>query len=142
MQSAYDRNDYVTIQWDNILPRTKNNFNKYTSKEVTHFNTTYDYGSVMHYSAYGFSKNGEPTIVPRVSKFSLPKTELCLTSMLIQFLYYSSKFKDENFLGVIGQRKRLSEKDVFKLNAMYECSNTTNEQWTMNNEHVIIVCSF
>lgn len=67
MQSAYDRDDYVKIHWENIKPGTENNFNKYTNSKITHFNTTYDYYSVMHYSAYGFSINGAPTIVPLVS---------------------------------------------------------------------------
>ena len=67
MQSAYDRDEYVTIEWDNITPGLENNFEKYSSSEVTHFNTTYDYYSVMHYDAYAFSKNGKPTIVPKVS---------------------------------------------------------------------------
>lgn len=70
MQSAYDRDEYVTIHWENIQPGTQGNFNKYTNAQVTHFNTTYDYFSVMHYSAYGFSKNGNATIVPIVSSKS------------------------------------------------------------------------
>lgn len=69
MQSAYDRDEYVTIQWENIQSGTENNFEKYSNYEVTHYNTTYDYYSVMHYNAYGFSKNGNPTIVPIVSLF-------------------------------------------------------------------------
>lgn len=67
MQSAYDRDDYVTIHWENMKNGTESNFEKYTNKEVTHFNTTYDYYSVMHYEAYAFSKNKLPTIVPVVS---------------------------------------------------------------------------
>lgn len=67
MQSAYDRDEYVTIHWENMQSGTEHNFNKYTNAQVTHFNTTYDYFSVMHYSANGFSKNGKPTIVPVVS---------------------------------------------------------------------------
>lgn len=70
MQSAYDRDDYVKIHWKNIKNGTEHNFDKYTNKEVTHFNTTYDYYSIMHYEAFAFSKNQKPTIVPIVSKFS------------------------------------------------------------------------
>lgn len=69
MQSAYDRDDYVTIVKDNILTYSKRNFMKHTSYEVSHFNTTYDYDSVLHYSAYAFSMNGRPTIVPVVSVY-------------------------------------------------------------------------
>ena len=68
MQCAYDRDDYIKIHWENIKPGKEHNFKKYTSTEVTHFNTTYDYYSILHYSAYGFSKNKEPTIVPKVSR--------------------------------------------------------------------------
>lgn len=72
MQSAYDRDDYVTINKDNIAFGTQNNFNKYTSSEVTHFGVEYDYDSVLHYSAYAFSNNGKPTIVPVVSNSNFP----------------------------------------------------------------------
>lgn len=75
MQSAYDRDDFVEIKWDNIAPGSQRNFKKYTSQEVTHFNTTYDYYSVLHYSAYAFSKNFEPTIVPLVSENSVLKIQ-------------------------------------------------------------------
>lgn len=68
MQSAYDRDEYVTIHWENLKQGTEHNFDKYTNLQVTHFNTTYDYYSVMHYEAYAFSKNKQPTIVPVVSK--------------------------------------------------------------------------
>lgn len=67
MQSAYDRDEYVTIHWENIQPGLEDNFEKYTSEQVTYFNTTYDYYSVMHYNAYGFSINGKPTIMPKVN---------------------------------------------------------------------------
>lgn len=68
MQCAYDRDDFVTIHWENMMKGASSNFVKYSNKEVTHFNTTYDYYSVMHYTAYAFSKNKQPTIVPHVSK--------------------------------------------------------------------------
>lgn len=72
MQSAYDRDDYVKIHCENIMKGAEFNFEKFTNKQVSHFNTTYDYYSIMHYEAYAFSKNSEPTIVPFVSKCTLP----------------------------------------------------------------------
>lgn len=36
--------------------------------------------------------------------------------------------KDEKYLKVIGQRKGLSDKDILKLNAMYECDKNENTQ--------------
>ena len=51
----------------NILG-TENNFEKASALTTSAFGVGYDYGSVMHYSANAFSKNGQPTIVPKVSK--------------------------------------------------------------------------
>lgn len=66
MQSAYDRDEFVQIMWMHISSGKEHNFNKYSPSEVSHFNQTYDYGSIMHYSVHAFSKNGEQTIVPLV----------------------------------------------------------------------------
>jgi hypothetical protein len=49
----------------------------------------YDYQSIMHYGAYAFSKNGEKTIVPLIEGVE------------------------------IGQRTRLSDKDIAAVNAIY-----------------------
>lgn len=70
MQSAHDRDEYVKIHWENMMTGTENNFYKYSSTQVSHFNTTYDYDSIMHYTATAFSKNGLPTIIPIVSEQS------------------------------------------------------------------------
>ncbi|XP_062557860.1 seminal metalloprotease 1-like [Armigeres subalbatus] len=91
MQSAADRDEYVDIILENITEGKEHNFNAYTESTVTSFNVRYDYGSVMHYSAYSFSKNGLPTIVP----------------------------KDPT--ATIGQRLGMSERDISKINLMYQC---------------------
>ncbi|XP_078052774.1 seminal metalloprotease 1 [Augochlora pura] len=94
-QSAADRDQWVAINWTNVKPGKEHNFNKYDNRTVTDFGIGYDYTSVMHYSSYAFSKNGEPTITPKKKGVKL------------------------------GQRKGLSGKDVLKLQAMYkdECRN-------------------
>lgn len=46
---------------------TENNFRKYDADVITSYDLTYDYNSVLHYSAYAFSVNDEMTIVPLVS---------------------------------------------------------------------------
>lgn len=121
MQCAYDRDDYVTIHWENMKNGTSGNFVKYNNKEVTHFNTTYDYYSVMHYEAFAFSKNKLPTIVPLVSKMHYCFNEKHMKRILINWILIYFSFKDESKLKVIGQLEKLSEKDIYKLNAMYEC---------------------
>jgi hypothetical protein len=45
----------------------ENNFEKAKKKETDNQGVAYDYRSVMHYSANAFSRNGQPTIVPKVS---------------------------------------------------------------------------
>jgi len=64
-QSRSDRDDFVTIMWENIKTDKYNNFKKQLSEAVQTFKTEYDYGSVMHYGKNAFSKNGLATIVPR-----------------------------------------------------------------------------
>lgn len=67
---------------------------KYSIANVTNFGITYDIGSVMHYSPYAFSKNDQPTI----------------------------EVKNSNQIDrIMGQRYRLSDKDIKKLNLMYNC---------------------
>ncbi|XP_014240061.1 zinc metalloproteinase nas-13 [Cimex lectularius] len=93
-QSASDRDKYVTIHWKNIRRGTEKNFKRYSSGRITDFDVGYDYDSVMHYSSHAFSKNGFPTITP----------------------------KEEG--ATIGQRSRLSDKDLEKLRIMYDCSSS------------------
>ncbi|KAM7347755.1 zinc metalloproteinase nas-14 isoform 2-T2 [Cochliomyia hominivorax] len=89
-QSATERDEYVKINWENILPGHAHNFNKYARTHVSNFGVEYDYQSVMHYSSKAFTKNGKNTIEPLDPYASL------------------------------GQRKGLSKKDIEKLNEMYE----------------------
>ncbi|XP_054626978.1 low choriolytic enzyme-like [Dunckerocampus dactyliophorus] len=59
-QVRSDRDDHVTINFDNIKDGAERNFQKVDTNNLS---TPYDFDSVMHYSNMAFSKNGEPTIV-------------------------------------------------------------------------------
>ncbi|XP_034945871.1 zinc metalloproteinase nas-13 isoform X2 [Chelonus insularis] len=89
-QSTFDRDEHVKIYWNNIKSGKEHNFRKYTSDIVTDYDVGYDYKSIMHYSSKAFSKNGNITIAPM----------------------------KENT--IIGQRKKMSKKDLLKLQIMYK----------------------
>jgi len=91
-QSRNDRDDYITVNWDNIQPGLQYNFLKYDLRKIQHLGAEYDTCSVMHYGAYAFSRRGLPTItVKRPGK--------CM----------------------LGQRKGFSDTDIRKLNTLYQC---------------------
>jgi hypothetical protein len=50
---------------------TEGNFQKYDASQITSFGVLYDYGSIMHYDEYAFSKNKQKTIQPTVSELSI-----------------------------------------------------------------------
>ncbi|XP_019220676.1 meprin A subunit beta-like isoform X3 [Oreochromis niloticus] len=93
-QSRYDRNDYVTIQFENILEDKKNNFRIVGSNESTTHGVPYDYLSVMHYAKDAFTNGNGSTIIT----------------------------KDPNFQNLIGQRLEMSASDVQELNLLYKCN--------------------
>ena len=63
-QSRPDRDQHVSILWENISPGREDNFARYSRAEVSTLSLPYDTASVMHYSATAFSRNGQHTITP------------------------------------------------------------------------------
>lgn len=57
-QSRPDRNNHVTINWGNIESGRSHNFDT----ELAHNYGNFDFGSIMMYSPWAFSSNGNPTI--------------------------------------------------------------------------------
>jgi hypothetical protein len=66
-QNREDRDEFVSIKYENIVDDDVTQFDKLPEGSSSVFGVEYDYGSVMHYSRYAFSKNDMPTIVPLVS---------------------------------------------------------------------------
>jgi hypothetical protein len=62
-QSRGDRDDYISIVWDEITPEMRSNFDKRDARGQDI--GAYDYDSIMHYPSTAGSRSGKPTIVPR-----------------------------------------------------------------------------
>lgn len=95
-QSRMDRDNYIIIQWKNIIEGTEDNFEKYTSKLIDHLGQEYDYYSILHYDSKAFSKNYKETIIPKnrsvVLLHSSFKSHITKTDALkINILYNCSK---------------------------------------------------
>ncbi|KAM3861018.1 meprin A, alpha (PABA peptide hydrolase), tandem duplicate 1 [Diretmus argenteus] len=94
-QSRTDRDDYVNIWLDQVLPGMGHNFNKYNDDFITDQNTAYDYESVMHYRPFSFNKNSSiPTVTTKIPEF----------------------------YNIIGQYLDFSKLDTLRMNRMYNCS--------------------
>lgn len=65
-QNREERDDFIYVVKGNIIPGMENNFEKASPKTTTGFGVGYDYESIMHYSAYAFSRNNQATLVPKV----------------------------------------------------------------------------
>ncbi|KAL1501328.1 hypothetical protein ABEB36_006670 [Hypothenemus hampei] len=98
-QNRAERDDFVTIAWQNIKRGHEGNFDKADAEKVNGYGVAYDYRSVMHYSNKAFSVNGKPTIIP----------------------------KDPSKGEKMGQREGFSKGDLTKINEMYKCPNKTSE---------------
>ncbi|XP_019850969.1 PREDICTED: zinc metalloproteinase nas-14-like [Amphimedon queenslandica] len=97
-QSRPDRDQYVNIHTENIRAGTESNFEKVdVSFIITLQGIPYDYRSIMHYSSYAFTKNGQRTITSKDP--NVPSSDL-------------------------GQRNGLTDSDVRHVNTQYKCSGT------------------
>lgn len=58
--SREDRNNFVNINYNNVINGEAHNFNQHISDGIDI--GAYDYNSIMHYGPYDFSSTGQPTI--------------------------------------------------------------------------------
>lgn len=62
-QSREDRDAFITVHWENIEAGMEHNFNQHIADgdDIG----AYEYGSLMHYGSFAFSKNNQRTITPK-----------------------------------------------------------------------------
>ncbi|XP_077447062.1 high choriolytic enzyme 1-like [Stigmatopora argus] len=88
-QVRSDRDDHINILFENIIAGVESNFQKVNTNNL---NTPYDFDSIMHYSKFAFSKNGEPTIVSKTDPDRL-----------------------------FGLSTEMTANDIARINALYQC---------------------
>ncbi|XP_078139460.1 high choriolytic enzyme 1-like isoform X2 [Centroberyx gerrardi] len=88
-QTRSDRDQHVRILLENVTPGQEHNFDRIATRNL---GTPYDYGSVMHYGRFDFSRNTLPTILP---------------------------IPDNNV--VIGRARQMSPTDILRINLLYSC---------------------
>lgn len=105
-QSRCDRNNFVSILWNNISSGREGNFGMHCKtmqnpgvnddkdgKDVG----SYNYESIMHYGSYAFSSNNRRTILPRGA----------------------TKYQMLTRAAMIGQRSKISAGDIYTVARMY-----------------------
>lgn len=95
-----DRDEYVKIITENILPGHEHNFKKKTTEDVDSLGETYDYDSIMHYARETYSKH-------------------MYDEMKISTI--QPKRRADGRRHRIGQRNRLSVGDIRQTNKLYKC---------------------
>ncbi|KHN85503.1 Zinc metalloproteinase nas-37 [Toxocara canis] len=94
-QSRFDRDQFITLNYDNVYPGTQGNFEKRSELTTDNMGQPYDLGSVMHYGSTAFAIDYSKSTIRTI---------------------------DNNFQQTIGQRKGISFKDAKMINLRY-CSN-------------------
>ncbi|KJH43688.1 shTK domain protein [Dictyocaulus viviparus] len=96
----WDRDNYITILWQNIDREAYDQFGKVDLSESSYYGQTYDYFSIMHYDSLAFSKNGYETMIA----------------------------KQPGMTSVIGTAIDFSPIDILKMNLMYQCGRRGNAE--------------
>ncbi|XP_025089505.1 zinc metalloproteinase nas-36-like isoform X1 [Pomacea canaliculata] len=90
--SRPDRDQWVQILLQNVLAGKEGNFDRLSDNVIDTLGVLYDYESIMHYSRYAFSANGQATILPKQDPWAN-----------------------------LGQRDDFSHRDIERLNILYHC---------------------
>ncbi|KAI1290170.1 Zinc metalloproteinase nas-4 [Halotydeus destructor] len=98
-QSRPDRDNFIAINFDNVISGMASNFNKAKPHEVT-VPRPFDFKSIMLYSPYTFSSNGRATIVSKVNGQRMLRAD---------------------------EKPAISEGDIFLINYSYNCPTTDSK---------------
>lgn len=98
IHQASNRDEYIQINYDNIVPKFKKYFRQLNDIRPTLYGTPYDYYSMMHYPQYEFSlkPNELKTIVQLQGDMLTPE--------------------------LMGQQFELTKGDIQRVSNMYQCS--------------------
>ncbi|XP_069354144.1 seminal metalloprotease 1-like isoform X2 [Maniola hyperantus] len=98
MHSTYDRDKWIRVIEENIMPEALSFFAIFTSDQVSNLGVPYDIQSVLHYSPLAFSRNGSYTIEAL-----------------------------KPYEGLMGQRDYVTESDWLRVNRHYDCPGAWDE---------------
>uniref|UniRef100_A0A0K0EP91 Zinc metalloproteinase n=1 Tax=Strongyloides stercoralis TaxID=6248 RepID=A0A0K0EP91_STRER len=90
-QSRPDRDDFLMINLNNVLPNQRHNYDKSSIASTETFGIPYDYGSHMQYDKKSFSFNNQLTMIPR----------------------------NRDYLNTIGQFDKMQFNDIKLINSIY-----------------------
>lgn len=96
-QSRVDRENYITINYNNVQSGREHNFYTYEAQgfDGAEFTSNLDFNSIMMYGSYSFSDNGKPTIVKKDgSTFNIQRSGLStgdITGINNMYPYTSSQ---------------------------------------------------
>ncbi|CAJ1388587.1 unnamed protein product [Effrenium voratum] len=114
-QSRPDREQYVSILWQNIRSGMESQFQVYAGADTSQ---PYDVMSIMHYSSTAFTKNGQPTLLAKSQGCRIHGLQSCKA----------------------GGRGVMSQQDVGQLFNLYGCtSRTLCAPPTQGNSVIIII---
>uniref|UniRef100_A0A0K0DWN5 Zinc metalloproteinase n=1 Tax=Strongyloides stercoralis TaxID=6248 RepID=A0A0K0DWN5_STRER len=89
-----DRDSYVKVNIENVNHNEVSNFMKISPLDTSTYNISYDYGSIMHYDVYAFSKNNRKTMIPIILIYekTMGQTEkMAFDDVKLVNLHYCSK---------------------------------------------------
>jgi hypothetical protein len=89
-----NRDKFIKINWENVDSEKVEKFHLNQEEDVTDFGTGYDYDSILH---------------SKQTKYSKDKVNITIET------------RDPKNQHRIGQRKKLSDGDILRINRMYKC---------------------